>query len=64
MTFYTWKKKYGDLHLAATNSSTTLCGMPIVGYNYAVLAGKNEKICDKCEKLKKDGKLLRNSRLD
>ena len=44
-----WVKRLGDCHLAGRNASETVCGMPMLGNNYAkhLEAGEMHK-CDKC----------------
>ena len=40
-----WKKKIGDVHLM--NKNETLCGIPMLGNNYAI---ENEQItCETCK---------------
>lgn len=45
-----WKKKIGDVHLM--NKNETLCGIPMLGNNYAV---ENEQVtCGVCKEKKKE----------
>lgn len=44
---FKWKKKIGDTHATAKgHSSGTLCGIPMLGNNYADQAG--DVTCSKC----------------
>lgn len=44
-----WKKKIGDVHLQFIN--VTLCGIPMLGNNYAV--DDMLPTCEKCKELNK-----------
>lgn len=41
---YFWKKKFGDIHISGT--STTYCGLPMLGNNYAT----QEEVLSTCAK--------------
>lgn len=47
--FYLWVKRLGDCHLSKSGESTTVCGMPMLGNNYAK-AGIDMKKCEECWK--------------
>ena len=43
-----WVKKLGQWHLSGGNGQT-LCGVPMLGNNYAKYIPENERVkCDKC----------------
>ncbi len=46
---YEWTKRLGQQHLSMNDSSTTLCGKPMLGNNYATVLDDDEKTpCDQC----------------
>jgi hypothetical protein len=46
---YDWVKKLGQWHLSEANNPTTICGVPMLGNNYAsVIPESDRKPCDKC----------------
>ena len=48
-TYYDWVKKLGQWHKAEKGSSTTVCGMPMLGNNYAsTIPETDRKKCEKC----------------
>jgi len=47
MGYYYWTKKIDNLHLHHGNSSTTLCGKPMLGTNYQAEFPDRE-LCPKC----------------
>lgn len=49
-----WTKKLGQKHWSKDGESGTLCGMPMLGNNYAkVLKDEHKKECEECKNLKK-----------
>ena len=47
-TYFNWVKRLRQAHLAGTGS-ITLCGMPMLGNNYASIYQKDDWMdCDKC----------------
>jgi len=47
--YYDWVKRLGQYHLSIGGQSTTLCGMPMMGNNYAKVIPKDERTkCNKC----------------
>jgi|OM-RGC.v1.032269251 hypothetical protein len=45
-----WTKKLGQQHFNVPNEPTTLCGMPMLGNNYARVYSDTDKTpCPKCE---------------
>jgi hypothetical protein len=52
---YKFTKRLGQQHWATMDSSATLCGMPMLGNNYAkhlhLTTDGKEKPCEKCEEL-------------
>jgi len=47
---YEWVKKLGQQHLAWSSDTTTLCGMSMLGNNYAkALDDKDKKLCKDCK---------------
>lgn len=49
LTIYKWTKKMDEMHLAISGESTTLCGRPMLGNNYAK-EFPSRRICDECNK--------------
>lgn len=48
---YEWVKKLGQQHMARSSEPITLCGMSMLGNNYAtVLDDKDKKLCEGCKK--------------
>jgi len=46
---YEWTKKLGQQHWQIPNEPTTLCGMPMLGNNYARVYNQEDKTpCPKC----------------
>lgn len=53
-----WKKKIGDVHLM--NKNETLCGIPMLGNNYAI---ENEMVtCVKCDEKRQEALLKKDKR--
>lgn len=54
MIYFEWTKKLGQQHFVGRGKSETLCGMPMLGNNYANHLKKEEKtLCKECqEKMK------------
>ena len=53
-TYFNWVKRLRQAHLAGTGS-ITLCGMPMLGNNYASIYQKDDWMdCDKCYKKAKE----------
>ena len=47
---FEWTKKLGQQHFSVPNEPTTLCGMPMLGNNYARAYGDEDKTpCPTCE---------------
>ena len=52
MTIYEYTKRLGQAHHAESGKSTTLCGIPMLGNNYAKYIREEDKTaCKECEKL-------------
>lgn len=49
-TYYYWTKKIDDLHLHQGNTSTTLCGKPMLGNNYQAIY-PDRKLCAECVRI-------------
>lgn len=48
-TTYEWTKRLGQQHWSRPNESVTLCGMPMLGNNYAnYLTQDQKKPCSRC----------------
>lgn len=46
---YEWTKRLGQQHWSERGTSTTLCGMPMLGNNYAAHLTEEQKApCEKC----------------
>jgi len=47
---YEWTKKLGQQHFSVPGAHTTLCGMPMLGNNYARAYNQDDKTtCPGCE---------------
>jgi hypothetical protein len=52
-----WVKKLGQWHLAEPNKGTTLCGMPMLGNNYANIIDEKDRIkCKECFRIQGENK--------
>jgi len=50
MPLYEWVKRLGQQHWSIAGSSVTMCGMPMLGNNYAKhLGNNNKKPCKDCQ---------------
>jgi len=51
--FYEWTKKLGQQHWSIPNEHGTLCGMPMLGNNYARVYDQEDKTpCRSCAERK------------
>jgi len=49
MEHYEWVKRSGQQHWTEPNAIETLCGMPMLGNNYAdVIKDEDKRPCDDC----------------
>jgi len=53
----TWTKRLGQKHYVRDGMCETLCGMPMLGNNYAdIIPESEQKECEKCVKFLEDNK--------
>lgn len=49
LVLYDWVKRLGQWHLFQGDDSCTICGMPMLGNNYAKIIPKDQRTkCEKC----------------